>query len=286
MQTHEHRHRWVTHEPAIPFPIRILYADDAIIVVDKPHFLPTTPRGMWYRSTALMRLREQFQDDLITPAHRLDRATAGVVLFVRDPSLRGAYQMLFQNCQVSKRYECIAPAAIVRQPRCGATRSLNPPAVFPILRESRIIKLRGTLQAFESVGEANSSTIISLSHDQRAVLEANDRVLAAQGRHVPASLWRVYSLQPRSGKTHQLRVHMNSIGLPIVGDDLYPKIRMRTTQSTEADKASTSLDDFAHPLQLVARTLEFVDPINAELRRFESQIPLEMPLPVTGDDNA
>ncbi|MFT8704315.1 MAG: pseudouridine synthase [Bifidobacterium sp.] len=280
MQTHEPRHRWIVNEPAIPFSMRILYADNAIIVVDKPHFLPTTPRGMWYRSTALMRLREQFCDDRIVPAHRLDRATAGVVLFVRDPSLRGAYQMLFQNRQVHKRYECIAPAAIVRRPQYGVTRSLNPPAVFPILRESRITKRRGKLQAFESIGAANSSTLISVSHDQGPVLETHESGCISRRQHhpgLPRLLWRVYSLQPRSGKTHQLRVHMNSIGLPILGDDLYPEIRMKATPPTEGESAGASPEDFAHPLQLVARDLEFMDPVTARPRRFVSQIPLELP---------
>ena len=82
-------HRWVTSEPTIPFDVGILYEDADIVVIDKPHFLPTTPRGMWYRQTALMRLRQRYHDDAITPAHRLDRATAGVVVFVRNPAMRG-----------------------------------------------------------------------------------------------------------------------------------------------------------------------------------------------------
>ena len=104
-------------EPHIPFEYEVLYEDENIIVVDKPHFLATTPRGMWYRETALVRLCERYDEPNITPAHRLDRLTAGVVVFVRNPSARGAYQMLFQNRKTVKTYECLAPLAPTQRPR-------------------------------------------------------------------------------------------------------------------------------------------------------------------------
>ena len=112
-------HRWVSEEPHIPFDIDVVYEDAGIIVIDKPHFLATTPRGMWYRQTALIRLREMFDEPDITPAHRLDRLTAGIVVFVRDPALRGAYQMMFQGRKVSKTYECLAPCRPTTRPRYG-----------------------------------------------------------------------------------------------------------------------------------------------------------------------
>ena len=96
-QRQQKRHRYVLEEPRIPVECEVLYENDAIIVVDKPHFLATTPRGMWYRETALIRLREQYGEPDIVPAHRLDRLTAGIVVFVRKPELRGAYQMLFEH---------------------------------------------------------------------------------------------------------------------------------------------------------------------------------------------
>lgn len=260
------RHRWVTEEPVIPFDLRIVYEDDAIIVVDKPHFLATTPRGMWYQSTALMRLRTQLGNSDITPAHRLDRATAGIVLFVKDPKLRGAYQMLFQQRQVRKLYECIAAAKPLKQAAFGITRLSNPPAVFPLIHRSRIIKRRGTLQAFESPGEANSVTRIDIAANQDVVRDANDQTLASCARAGAKHLLRVYALHPYSGKTHQLRVHMNAIGLPILGDDLYPTVR------------SSQQDDFSHPLQLVARSLEFIDPVSHTLRHFVSTIALSAQL--------
>ncbi|NMN01244.1 23S rRNA pseudouridylate synthase [Bifidobacterium sp. DSM 109958] len=233
-------------EPEIPFGMGVLYEDERIVVVDKPHFLATTPRGMWYRQTALMRLRERYDDPLITPAHRLDRLTAGVVVFVRDPACRGAYQMLFQEHRAVKTYECLAPCAPVSRPRFGTVEPLEPPRVFPLRRRSRIVKRRGVLQAYEEPGAVNAETVIEI------------------GGGVPGRPdLRSYVLHPRTGKTHQLRVHMASLGLPITGDDFYPVLR-----------DPRSYDDFDQPLELVARTLEFTDPVTGEPRRFESRIPL------------
>lgn len=244
MQT---RHRFVVDEPEVPFELTVLYEDDNIIVVDKPHFLATTPRGMWYRQTALVRLRERLNEPQITPAHRLDRMTAGVVLFVRNPAQRRDYQMLFQNRQVEKTYECFAPCQPVVGPRTGTVMRLAAPSVFPLVRRSRIVKERGRLQAYEVPGEVNAETMIELS--------------AAQGS-VSVSGYRRYVLHPKTGKTHQLRVHMNSLGLPIMGDDLYPQI-------IEPD-----YNDFSNPLQLVAREMCFNDPFSHEPHRFVSQIQL------------
>ncbi|WP_243390256.1 pseudouridine synthase [Bifidobacterium margollesii] len=258
-------------EPEIPFELEVLYEDERIIVVDKPHFLPTTPRGMWYRSTALIRLRERYGEPRITPAHRLDRDTAGVVVFVRDPASRGRYQMLFQEHRAVKTYECVAPCRPIIRPRFGTIERLEPPRVFPMRRRSRIVKDRGILQAYEEPGVVNAETVIELgvgvegSHGGAFRLPlvggAVMRSMTEEvGRRSPAV--RAYTLRPRTGKTHQLRVHMNSLGLPIMGDPMYPRI---------IDRA---YDDFSNPLQLVARTLEFDDPYTGEPRRFESRVPL------------
>ncbi|WEV59591.1 pseudouridine synthase [Bifidobacterium sp. ESL0728] len=241
------KHRFVIDEPEVPFELTVLYEDENIIVVDKPHFLATTPRGMWYRQTALIRLRKRFKEPQITPAHRLDRQTAGVVLFVRNPDRRRDYQMLFQEHRVEKTYECLAPALPIVRPKTGTIERLNPPAPFPVKRRSHIVKNRGRLQAYEMPGNVNAETVIELGD--------TDGNIASQG-------FRRYILHPKTGKTHQLRVHMNSLGLPIKGDDLYPKI-------LEPDYT-----DFSSPLQLVARSLSFIDPVSHEPRRFTSQIDL------------
>ena len=132
------RHRYVIAEPHIPFEYEVLYEDDGIIVIDKPHFLATTPRGMWYRETALIRLRERYGEPDIVPAHRLDRLTAGVVVFVRKPELRGAYQMLFQEHRTVKTYECLAPLAPVVRPRYGTVTRIDRNQPFPLVRRSHI----------------------------------------------------------------------------------------------------------------------------------------------------
>lgn len=250
-------HRYVTEEPQIPFELNVIYEDAAIIVVDKPHFLATTPRGMWYRETALIRLREAYGEPDIIPAHRLDRATAGIVVFVRDPALRGAYQMLFQERRTTKVYECVAPCVPIHTPRTGTVQQLNPPRPFPLLRRSRIVKIRHRLQAQEEPGMVNAVTRIER---MAGVPAPADGTAARAGRCNP--LMARYVLHPYTGKTHQLRVHMNALGLPIVGDDLYPQVQER------------AYDDFSRPLRLVARTLEFTDPVTGEARQFVSRMPL------------
>ncbi|MFD0705407.1 pseudouridine synthase [Alloscardovia venturai] len=248
-------HAFVIDEPEIPFELPVVYEDERIIVVDKPHFLPTMPRGMWYHSTALMRLRENYDEPDIIPAHRLDRLTAGIVVFVRDIKARGKYQLLFQNKKATKVYECLAPMAPVSVPKFGTTRSLSECGtyaglVFPLERRSRIIKVHHILQAFEEPGDVNAETVIEISECQ-----PSDAVNAG---------YRAYTLHPRTGKTHQLRVHMNSLGLPIKGDDFYPT------------EHKHDYDDFTHPLQLIAKTLEFEDPYTGEHRRFESRYELDV----------
>ena len=147
-------------EPHIPFEYEVLYEDENIIVIDKPHFLATTPRGMWYRETALVRLCERYDEPNITPAHRLDRLTAGVVVFVRNPSARGAYQMLFQNRKTVKTYECLAPLAPTQRPRYGTAVRIDRHLPFPLVRRSHINKDRGRLQAYESADVPNAETLI------------------------------------------------------------------------------------------------------------------------------
>lgn len=243
-------HRWVLEEPDIPFDLPVIYEDDAIIVVDKPHFLSTMPRGMWYRQTALIRLRERYDDPMITPAHRLDRATAGIVVFVRDPELRGKYQLLFEHRKVHKTYECVAPARPIQRPRTGIIRMPHHPQIFPLERESHIIKIKGEFCAREIPGSINARTRITRKELRPGI--------SAQ-YHEPMCR---YFLEPITGKTHQLRIHMNSLGMPIAGDELYPRMQQRP------------FDDFSTPLQLVARTLQFTDPVTGEDRFFESQVPL------------
>jgi tRNA pseudouridine32 synthase / 23S rRNA pseudouridine746 synthase len=214
-------YRDLRDEVPVPFDVPVLYRDDDIVVVDKPHFLATMPRGRHVAQTALVRLRRELDLPELSPAHRLDRLTAGVLLFTTRRAVRGAYQTLFARAAVRKTY--VARARV------------NPDVALPRVVRSRIIKRRGHLQAVEEPGEPNAETLVEL--------------LSPDG---------LYRLTPRTGRTHQLRVHMASLGMAIDGDPLYPNV---------IDVAD---DDFSAPLQLLAQRVEFDDPLTGARRRFVS----------------
>ncbi|AVZ72132.1 pseudouridylate synthase [Streptomyces lunaelactis] len=221
-------HRDFAAEERVPFEIGIVHRDERLVIADKPHFLATTPRGRHITETAVARLRRDLELPELQPAHRLDRLTAGLVLFAVRPGDRGAYQTLFRDRQVRKEYEAVAP--------------YDPAVALPRTVRSRIEKERGVLAAREVAGEPNSESRIELVEHRGGL-----------GR---------YRLLPATGRTHQLRVHMNSLGLPILDDPLYPLV-------LEAEP-----DDYARPLQLLARVLEFTDPVTGEPYRFESRLRL------------
>ncbi|MFM9367804.1 RluA family pseudouridine synthase [Streptomyces sp. Da 82-17] len=227
-------HRPLAPEPRVPFPLRVLHRDAHLLVVDKPHFLATTPRGSHITETALARLRRDLGLPELAPAHRLDRLTAGLVLFTLRPADRGAYQRLFADKLVHKEYEAIAP--------------YDPGLALPRTVRSRIVKDRGIIAAYEVPGEPNSESRIELVEHRT---------------HGPGGPLARYRLLPRTGRTHQLRVHMNALGVPILGDPVYPVL---------TDPAP---DDYARPLQLLARTLEFTDPLTGRAHRFESERTLQ-----------
>jgi len=222
-------HRDLPVEAPVPFEIGIVHRDEDLLVVDKPHFLATIPRGRHVVQTALVRLRRELDLPALSPAHRLDRGTAGLLMFVVRPERRGAYQTLFRNRRVRKTYEAIAPH--------------DPGLDLPRTVRSRIVKQRGIVRAFEEEGEPNAETLVELAQ-QRGHL----------GR---------YRLTPATGRTHQLRLHMSGLGVPILGDDFYPVLTEKP------------LDDFRRPLQLLASTLEFTDPVTGEPRRFRTRLGLQ-----------
>jgi tRNA pseudouridine32 synthase/23S rRNA pseudouridine746 synthase len=222
-------HRDLPDEVPVPFEITVVHRDDTLLVVDKPHFLATIPRGQHIVETALVRLRREFGLPTLSPAHRLDRVTAGLLMFVVRPQLRGAYQTLFRDRRVRKTYEAIAPY----DPRLALPRTVR----------SRIVKERGVICAREEPGPVNAVTRIEL-------LDHRDGV----GR---------YRLTPQTGRTHQLRLHMSRLGVPILGDDFYPHL------------VEKPLHDFRRPLQLLASTLEFPDPVTGDIRRFRTRRELE-----------
>ena len=222
-------YREVAPEAPVPFAEVILYRDERLLAVDKPHFLATVPGGRYLRETLLARLRSKLDLPHLTPVHRLDRETAGVVLFCLDPTSRGKYQRLFEQRTVKKIYEAIAPfCADLELPRVHRSR----------LREgSRNGERFFTMQ--EVAGEPNSETGIELI-ERRGDLAK-------------------YRLLPHTGRKHQLRAHMAALGIPILNDPWYPHL--------VEDKG----DDFSRPLQLLAREIDFVDPVTGDIRRFFSQ---------------
>lgn len=223
-------HRDLPVETPVPFPIGIVHRDEHLLVVDKPHFLATIPRGRHITQTALVRLRLDLDLPELSPAHRLDRTTAGLLMFVVHRSDRGAYQTLFRDRGVHKIYEAIARH--------------DPTLDLPTTVRSHIVKDRGVLRAYETAAPANAETRVEL-------IEHRDGL----GR---------YRLRPTTGRTHQLRLHLAGLGIPIVGDDFYPNLRER------------ALDDFTDPLQLLASELAFTDPLTGAARRFTSRLRLTM----------
>ena len=220
--------RAVPHEPHIPFQERILYQDEHLLVVDKPHFLPVIPSGKYVRETLLVRLGKTLNSTILAPIHRIDRDTAGIVLFSLNPATRNAYAALFREHVVSKTYHAIA--------------RWNPQLSWPVQRHTRIAVGSHFMQQAEVDGMPNALTSIRpLLHNDALAL---------------------YELKPVNGQRHQLRVHMNALGLPILNDGIYPELTPEGSAHFES------------PLQLLAQSIAFTDPLSGEARCFESTLNL------------
>jgi tRNA pseudouridine32 synthase / 23S rRNA pseudouridine746 synthase len=218
-------------EHRIPFDEQIIYQDAHILVADKPHFLPVTPTGGYVQETLLVRLKKRTGLADLTPMHRIDRDTAGLVMFCIRREDRDAYAAMFRERLLSKTYECIAP--------------YSPELSFPLVRKTRLVESpHSFMQMIETSGEPNSETRIELI--ERA-----------------GNLAR-YRLHPITGKRHQLRVHMFSLGLPICGDGIYPVLTPEPEQPS-----------YDNPLQLLAKHLAFTDPVSLQSREFQSQLTLQ-----------
>lgn len=229
-QTHIYYYRFLAHEIHVPFQEVILFENDHLLVVDKPHFLTVSPSGNYLQETLLVRLKKLTHNPDLTPIHRLDRETAGVMLISKQKSSRGVYQQLFAERQVAKTYEAIAP--------------FRPELTFPQELALRMEKGEPFYTMTVVEGVPNSQTYIEL-------LEHNDQ-------------WAHYRLHPHTGKQHQLRVHLNYLGIPIKNDPFYPTVKHK------AD------DDFTSPLQLLAKQIAFLDPINQEKMQFQSGFELTL----------
>lgn len=223
-------YRFLAHEIHIPFHEKVLFENDDLLVVDKPHFLTMSPTGQYVQETLLVRLKNTTGNADLTPIHRLDRETAGVVLFSKRKETRGAYQQLFAERKVQKIYHAIA--------------AFNPSLSFPLTIQLRMDKGDPFYTMKVVHGEPNSLTEIQL-------VEHND-------------LWALYQLKPSTGKQHQLRVHLNSLNIPIKNDPFYPNIQHKNAY------------DFSDPLQLLAKEIYFKDPLNQSLMHFCSELELTL----------
>jgi tRNA pseudouridine32 synthase/23S rRNA pseudouridine746 synthase len=212
-------------ETPIPFQEEILHIDEHLVVVDKPHFLPVIPSGRFLHETLLVRLRKTLGEEDLVPIHRLDRETAGVVIFSRNAASRGVYQSMFQKRVIDKEYEALAPRLHEVQ--------------FPFTYRSRMVEGDKFFVMKEAEGEPNSETLID-------VIEHRGELT-------------LYRLHPHTGRQHQLRVHLSSLGIPIINDAFYP-VALPCKQ-----------DDVSQPLQLLARAISFIDPLSGDWREFRSQ---------------
>ena len=228
--SHVFYYRFLAHEIQVPFEHEILFENEHLLVIDKPHFLTISPTGQYVQETLLVRLKKQSGNEFLTPIHRLDRETAGVVLFSKQPSTRAIYQEMFAQRQVNKTYHAIAP--------------FHADLTFPCHTRYRMEKGQPfyTMQVVE--GQINSETEIDLIEDD--------------------AIWGKYELKPITGKQHQLRVHLNSLGIAIKNDPFYPVVQHKRE------------DDFSAPLQLLAKYIQFNDPITFQDMQFSSNFELTL----------
>lgn len=235
-QTRLHYWRSLPFEHPVPFEETIVFQDEWLVVADKPHFLPVTPKGRYIQETLLVRLKRRTGIDTLVPMHRIDRETAGLVVFTIQPQTRHAYQSLLRDHQIEKVYEAIAP--------------WRPELSWPLRRQSRLQESTAHFMAMEEVdGEPNADTLIEPIE------------LLGDGPQAPTSAR--YRLSPRTGQKHQLRAHLCALGMPIFNDQIYPELHPAP--------APEQAPDFSRPLQLLARSLRFTDPVTGGQREFHSQ---------------
>ena len=218
-------HRDLRDEPEVTARVHIVHRDERLVVVDKPPFLSTIPRGRHVMQSVVVRMRAELDLPDLSPLHRLDRGTSGLLMLATEPRWRGVYQSLFEHREVQKTYWALA--------------AVREDLELPVVVRNHIAKERGILRAHVVEGApVNAETRIELKS-----------VADGLGN---------YRLSPLTGRTHQLRVHMAGLGIPIVDDPLYPEI------------LDLAIDDFSRPLQLLAGELSFTDPVDGAQRRFRS----------------
>ncbi|WP_260853573.1 pseudouridine synthase [Corynebacterium glyciniphilum] len=286
---------WFYRRPAperpVPGTLREIYRDERLLVVDKPPFMSTLPRGQHITETAVVRARRQFGIDSLSPAHRLDRLTRGVLLFTVKQDVRGAYQRLFESRGVRKTYEAVTPVpagwgellapdvdsredTVLLPVPAGAFGSGTDAGMHPVPSPERpwvlrhhMVKLRGRMATYLTDDEPNAETRVT---GIRLVGTDGGETVQGAVRSVPRIVW---TLEPHSGRTHQLRVNMRLFGTPIVSDPLYGELSDTALWDVDGKMPfvpSVADEDFNHPMGLTAVALSFLDPFTGEHHTFHS----------------
>lgn len=227
-------YREVAEEPEIPLQAQIVFQNEHLLVACKPPFLPVTPTGPYVRETLINRLKELTDNPFLSPINRIDRETSGLVLISANKESRGAYQQLFMAGQVRKTYAAVASFH-------GDSEQTE------WLVENRIEEGEPWFRMRICTGTVNARSHI--------------RLVQVKGRQA------IFVLQPNTGKKHQLRLHLSSLGFPILNDRCYPTLQEKRQ------------DDFSRPLQLLSQKIEFRDPLSGKEMRFETTRSL---LPLAG----
>jgi tRNA pseudouridine32 synthase/23S rRNA pseudouridine746 synthase len=305
-QTRVHYWRHSPHEPALPAAARVLFQDAHLVVADKPHFMPVTPTGPFVQHSLLVQLKRELGLPELSPIHRIDRDTAGLVVLAVQARERAAYQSLFRDRAVHKRYEAIAPAADVsalaaQGAGMGSWTRLDAAlcatgdapiaaaqAAAPPARQTPQ-DLAGDAAASAGLSRDRLGSYSGLDSDSdpiqpawcyRSRLEPHAHFFTMHEVAGEANCethlqclardghWARYALVPHTGRRHQLRAHLSALGLPLRHDPYYPQV----------SRGAHDADDWQRPLQLLARQLGFTDPVTGEARRFDSQLQLAWPL--------
>lgn len=224
-------YREVPVEPVIPFQEHILFEDELLLIACKPHFLPVIPGGAYVNECLINRLSQRTGLSQLALAHRIDRETAGLVLCCKQPENRAAYQRLFATGNIRKQYAAVAAVG----------EQVQPGMQWQVRNRMSTGEPGFRMQIVD--GQVNSHSSIEC-------------LAVEQGRGL-------FSLSPHTGKTHQLRVHMSSLGMALENDRLYPVLQDKTP------------DNYDRPLQLLARQIEFTDPVSGEPRHFETSRALQ-----------
>ena len=233
-----HYYRYLPDEPEASESEAIVFQDEWLVVADKPHFMPVTPSGRFLHRSLLVRLKRRLGLEHLSPIHRIDRETAGLVAFAVQPATRAAYQGMFRERTVKKMYEAIAPHRLELDLPCTrASRIEAEPDRFFLSREAP--------------GLPNSHTRIELA--------AVSGTLAH------------YRLHPITGQRHQLRIHMAALGVPIMGDSFYPEVKRGPGEPDDVNEPLQLLAShlaFKDPVTGQAREFSSQLRLNLEIRQY------------------